>query len=262
MLLVTFAVIELRSDHPMLPPRLLTDRNRTASYIVMFCLTGSIFAVSFFLTLLLQTVRGYSPLETGLAFVPFSVGIAATSQAVAKLMTLIRPRVFVTIGPLLSAIALFWLSRIDAQSTYGSALLGPLLVLALGLGFSFVPLILGATSGVQPADMGVASAVLNSAQQVGGTLGLAVLVTVAEAATRSALGSGAALTATSTVHGYSVAFVVASGLAFAAFLVALAAIRTPDPIARPTNNQIDQRPPTETNGPSALAQPAPRLENR
>ena len=110
-------------------------------------------------------------------------------------------------------------------------MLGPLIVLALGLGFSFVPLVLGATSGVQPADMGVASAVLNTAQQVGGTLGLAVLVTVAAAATRSALGSGVARSATATVHGYSVAFVVASGIAFAGFLVALAAIRTRDPIA-------------------------------
>jgi predicted MFS family arabinose efflux permease len=226
-LVIAFAVIEVRSDHPMLPPRLLTDRNRTASYIVMFCLTGPIFAVSFFLTLLLQTAMGYSPLKTGLAFLPFAVGIAATSQAVARLMTRLPTRVFVTIGPLLSAIALFWLSRIDAESTYGSAVLGPLLVFAVGLGFSFVPLILGATSGVQPADMGVASAVLNTAQQVGGTLGLAVLVTVAAAATRSDLGSGAA-PLTSTVHGYSIAFVVASGMAFAAFLVALAGVRTPD----------------------------------
>jgi EmrB/QacA subfamily drug resistance transporter len=225
-LLVGFAVIELRSDHPMLPPRLLTDRNRTASYFVMLSLTASIFAISFFLTLFLQTVMGYSPLKTGLAFLPFTIVVAATSQAVAKLMTRIHPRVFVTLGPLLSGFALLWLSRIDAQSTYGSTVLGPLLVLALGLGFSFVPLVLGATSGVRPADMGVASAVLNTAQQVGGTLGLAVLVTVATAATRSAARSGAVA---ATVHGYSVAFVVAAGISFAAFLVALAAIRTPDP---------------------------------
>jgi EmrB/QacA subfamily drug resistance transporter len=227
-LLVAFAVTEVRSHHPMLPPRLLTDRNRTASYIVMMSLTASIFAVSFFLTLLLQTAKGYSPLKTGLAFLPFTVVVAATSQAVAKLMTRIHPRVFVTIGPLLSAIALLWLSRIHVQSTYGSAVLGPLLVLALGLGFSFVPLVLGATSGVQPADMGVASAVLNTSQQVGGTLGLAVLVTVATAATRSAVRSGPVA---STVHGYSVAFAVAAGISFAAFLVALVAIRTRDPIA-------------------------------
>ena len=211
---------------------MLSDRNRSASYIVMFSLAGPLFAVSFFLTLLLQTALGYSPIKTGLAFLPFAVGVAATSQVVAKLLARVPPRVFVTIGPLLSAIGLLWLSRIDAQSTYGNAVLGPLLVLALGLGFSFVPLILGATSGVQPADMGVASAVLNSSQQVGGTLGLAVLVTVAAAATRSALGSGAAQsTLTATVHGYSVAFVVASGMAFAAFLVALAAIRTDGPPA-------------------------------
>ena len=228
MLLVAFAVTEVRSDHPMLPPRLLADRNRTASYIVMLSLTASIFAVSFFLTLFLQTAMGYSPLRTGLAFLPFTVVIAATSQAVAKLLARIHPRVFVSIGPLLGAIGLLWLSRLHADSTYAGAVLGPLLVLALGLGFTFVPLVLGATSGVQPADMGVASAVLNTAQQVGGTLGLAVLVTVATAATRSAVRSGAVA---STVHGYSVAFVVASGMAFAAFLVALAAIRTPDPIA-------------------------------
>jgi hypothetical protein len=174
---------------------------------------------------------GYSPLKTGLAFLPFSIGIAATSQVVAKLMTRIPPRVFVTIGPLLSAIGLLWLSRIHAPITFATAVLGPLLVLALGLGFSFVPLVLGATSGVQPSDMGVASAVLNTAQQVGGTLGLAVLVTVATAATRFALGSGATDSVASTVHGYSVAFAVAAGIAFAGFLIALAAIRTPDPIA-------------------------------
>jgi EmrB/QacA subfamily drug resistance transporter len=244
-LLVAFAVIEVRSSHPMLPPRLLADRNRTASYIVMLGLTGSIFAVSFFLTLLLQTAMGFSPLRTGLAFLPFSVGIAATSQVVARLIARIHPRVFVTLGPLVAAVGLLWLSRIDAHSTYGGAVLGPLLVLAVGLGFSFVPLVLGATSRVQPADMGVASALLNTAQEVGGTLGLAVLVTVATAATRSALRSAAAhpvaaqartLALTSTVHGYRVAFVVASGMSFAAFLVALALIRTPAPsVSAPTN---------------------------
>jgi MFS family permease len=249
-LLVAFAVIEVRSDHPTLPPRLLKNRNRTASYIVMFSVAGSIFGVFFFLTLLLQTVMGYSPLTAGLAFLPFSVGIAAASQAAAKLMTRIGPRVFVTTGTLLSAIALLWLSRVDAQSSYAGAVLGPQLLLAVGLGFTFVPLIIGATSGVQSADMGIASAVLNAAQQVGGTLGLAVLVTVAASATRSALRSGAAhpvgqhartLTLTSTVHGYSVAFVVASGMAFAAFLVALAAVRTPgstSPVSALPDHQI------------------------
>ena len=242
-LLVAFVVIEVRSDHPMLPLRLLTSRNRTASYIVMFSLAGSIFAVFFFLTQLLQTAMGYSPLGAGLAFLPFSVGIAATSEAVAKLMRRIRPRVFVTVGALLSAIALFWLSRIDAQSTYASTVLGPILALAVGIGLTFVPLVVGVTSGVQPADLGVASAMLNTAQQVGGTLGLAVLVTVAAGATRTALSSGgrhlvaqqaSTLTLTSTVHGYSTAFLVGSCIAFGAFLVALAAGRIQAPVAGPS----------------------------
>jgi EmrB/QacA subfamily drug resistance transporter len=236
-LLIAFAVTEVRSRHPMLPPRLLADRNRTASYLVMVSLTASIFAVSFFLTLFLQSALGYSPLRTGLAFLPFTVVIAATSQAVAKLLARVHPRVFVSIGPLLEAIGLLWLSRLHADSTYPAAVLGPLIVLALGLGFAFVPLVLGATSGVQPADMGVASAVLNTAQQVGGTLGLAVLVTVATAATRSAARSGPVA---ATVHGYSVAFVVAAGISFAAFVVALLAIRTPNAVAVPTNDQTGQ----------------------
>ena len=235
MLLVAFAVTEVRSDDPMLPPRLLTDRNRTASYVVMFCLTGSIFGVSFFLPLLLQTLMGYSPLETGLAFVPFSLGIAATSQVVAKLMTRIRPRVFVTIGPLLAAIGLFWLSRIDVQSTYGSAVFGPLLVLALGLGFSFVPLIVGATSGCATCGHGrrIRGAQLRPAGWRNARTGRPCHrgcsrdVFLAQQAR--------ALTLSSTVHGYSVVFVVASGIASAAFLVVLVAIRNLGRSGRPGN---------------------------
>jgi len=161
-----------------------------ASYLVMLGLAGSIFAVSFFLTQLLQTVFGYSPLRTGALFLPFSVGIVGTSEAVAKLIGRVRPRVFATAGPLLAAVALLWLSRVHPTSTYFGAVLGPLLLLSVGLGLAFVPLTLGATSGVPPADMGIASALFNTSQQVGGTLGLAVLVTVATATTRHALRSG------------------------------------------------------------------------
>jgi hypothetical protein len=121
--------------------------------------------------------------------------------------------------------------------------LGPILVLAVGIGLTFVPLVVGVTSGVRPADLGVASAMLNTAQQIGGTLGLAVLVTVAAAATRTALSSGgrhlvaqqaSTLTLTSTVHGYSTAFLVGSCIAFGAFLVALAAVRIQAPVAGPS----------------------------
>ena len=191
LLFLAFVTIEVRSDHPILPFRLLANRTRAASNLVMVGIAGSIFAVSFFLTLLMQTILGYSPLRTGAAFLPFSIGIAGTSEVVAKLIGRVRPRVFATAGPLVAAVALLWLSRIHATSTYFGAVLGPLLLLSVGLGLAFVPLTLGATSGVPPADMGVASALLNTSQEVGGTLGLAVLVTVATATTRHALKSGA-----------------------------------------------------------------------
>jgi EmrB/QacA subfamily drug resistance transporter len=235
-LLVAFVLIEMRSDHPVLPFGLLADRNRSASYIVMFILASGIFAIFFFLTLYLQTGKGYSALKAGLAFLPFSVGIAATSQMVARLMRRISPRVFVTLGPLLSSIGLFWLSRLGEQSNYAEGVLGPLVVLSIGLGLTFVPLVLGVTSGVQPAQLGIASAVLNTAQQVGGTLGLAILVTIAADATKSALSSASRphglrqardLALAASLHGYTTAFAVGACIALAAFVVALVAVRPP-----------------------------------
>jgi EmrB/QacA subfamily drug resistance transporter len=258
LLLLAFVTIEVRSDHPILPFRLLASRNRAATYLVMAAIAGSIFAVSFFLTLLMQTAFRYSPLRTGAAFLPFSVGIVATSEVVAKLIGRVQPRVFATAGPLVAAFALLWLSRVHATSTYFGSVVGPLLLLSVGLGLSFVPLTLGATSGVPPADMGVASALLNTSQEVGGTLGLAVLVTVATATTRHALRSGAArhllgqpartLALNSTVHGYSTAFLVGSYISFAAFLIALAGFRLPRPPAAPSAPPATSRKPEPHTG--------------
>jgi EmrB/QacA subfamily drug resistance transporter len=257
-LLTAFVVIEMRSDHPILPFSLLADRNRSGSYIVMFTLAGGIFAIFFFLTLYLQTAKGYSPLKAGLAFFPFSVGIAATSQIVAKLMKRFPSRTFVTVGPLLASLGLFWLSRLEVQSTYVNGVLGPILVLAVGLGLTFVPVVLGVTSGVRPAELGIASAVLNTAQQVGGTLGLAVLVTIAAGATKNALSSAVVPRDTqqaretalaATLHGYTTAFVVGACIAFVAFLVALVAIHPPAPTDAPTPSIADESP-TNTPNPS------------
>jgi predicted MFS family arabinose efflux permease len=257
-LLTAFVVIEMRSDHPILPFSLLADRNRSASYIVMFTLAGGIFAIFFFLTLYLQTAKGYSPLKAGLAFFPFSVGIAATSQIVAKLMKRFPPRIFVTVGPLLASLGLFWLSRLEVQSSYVNGVLGPILVLAVGMGLTFVPVVLGVTSGVRPAELGIASAVLNTAQQVGGTLGLAVLVTIAADATKNALSSAVVprdtrqareIALAATLHGYTTAFVVGACIAFAAFLVALVAIHPPAPTYAPAPSIADETP-TNTPSPS------------
>jgi predicted MFS family arabinose efflux permease len=244
-LLVAFVVIEKRSDHPTLPFGLLKDRNRSASYIMMFTLGGGIFAVFFFLTLYLQTDEGYSPLKAGLAFLPFSVGIAATSQVVAKLLRRMPPRAFVTVGPFMGSLGLFWLSRLDDHSGYATGVLGPIMVIAVGLGFTFVPLVLGVTSGVQPAELGIASAVLNTAQQVGGTLGLAILVTIAAGARKNALNAVPApedrrqirdLTQAASLHGYTTAFAVGACIALAAFAVALLGARPPAPSGSPASS--------------------------
>jgi EmrB/QacA subfamily drug resistance transporter len=246
-LLAAFVMIETRSDHPTLPFGLLKDRNRSASYIIMLTLAGGIFVVFYFLTLYLQTDEGYGPLKAGLAFLPFSVGIAATSQVVSKLMRRIPPRIFVTAGPLLGSLGLFWLSRLDDHSSYVTGVLGPIMVIAIGLGLTFVPLVLGVTSGVQPAELGIASAVLNTAQQVGGTLGLAILVTIAAGATKNAVHAASApqppqqnrdLALAASLHGYTTAFVVGGCIALVAFAVALVAARPPAPPAPPTSSSI------------------------
>jgi hypothetical protein len=227
--------------------------------MVMVMLAGGIFAIFFFLTLYLQTAKRYSPLKAGLAFFPFSVGIAATSQIVAKVMRRVPPRLFVTLGPLSASVGLFWLSRLDVHSSYIDGVIGPILVLAVGLGLTFVPLVLGVTSGVQPAELGIASAVLNTAQQVGGTLGLAILVTIAADATKSALSSAGAtqspqqaraLALTASLHGYTTAFVVGGCIAFAAFVVALVAVHPPGPATAPAASPIGGESTTNAASPS------------
>jgi len=235
LLYVVFIVLETKSKSPLMPLRLFSNRNRAAAYVVMLCTAAAIFAVFFFLTQVLQNTYGYSPLQTGFAFLPFSFGIAVTSELVAKFLDKIGPRVFASLGPFLCALGLFWLSRLGPQSTYARDILGPTLLLAVGLGFTFVPLTLAATSGVAPAEMGIASALLNSSQEIGGTLGLAVLVTVATTVSRNWLkttvrthGTSASirtLTLDSALHGYRVAFLVGAAIAMVGGLVATAAIR-------------------------------------
>ena len=229
-LFVVFIVVETKSSYPLMPLRLFANRNRAAAYAVMLCTSAAIFAVFFFLTQLLQNAYGYSPIVAGLAFLPFSLGIALTSELVAKFLDRVGPRVFASLGPFLCAVGLLWLSRVDLQSTYVHDILGPTLLLAIGLGFTFVPLTLSATSGVEPADMGIASALLNSSQEIGGTLGLAVLVTVATSVAHNWLNdhgpnASATLILDAAVHGYHVAFLVGAAIATVGGLVALTAIR-------------------------------------
>jgi len=246
LLFAVFILVETRTRVPLIPFRILASRNRAATYVVMLCTAAAIFAVFFFLTQILQNAYGFSPIGAGIAFLPFSLGIAVTSEVVAKSLEKVGPRLFSSLGPFLVAAGLLWLSRLDLQSTYWRDILGPTLLLSVGLGCTFVPLTLGATSGVARADMGIASALLNTSQQIGGTLGLAVLVTVATTVSRNWLkttvathGSGTSartLALDSALHGYRSAFLVGAAIATVGGVVALAAIRV---VARPDTTRLD-----------------------
>jgi EmrB/QacA subfamily drug resistance transporter len=184
-LLAVFLAIEARTRQPITPLHMFRNRNRAGSYAIMLGLAASLIGMFFFLTLFVQEVLGYSPLRAGLAFLPVSAVIIVTSQLVARLLPRVGPKRFMVAGSLLASGGLAWLSRITASSGYLDGLLGPMLLFGLGMGFLFVPLTIVAVSGVSRQESGAASSLLNVMQQVGGSLGLSILVTVFGTASRN-----------------------------------------------------------------------------
>ena len=176
-LLVSFVLIELRSSHPLLPMRLLADRNRSGAYLIMLCIGTAVFGMFFFITLFMQIVLGYSPIRTGIAYLPFAIGTVTSSALASQLIPRVGPRALILTG--ISAVAggTFWFSKLTEHAGYAGSLLGPILVTSLGLGMVFVPLSLVALHKVGEQDSGVASSMLNVGQQVGGAIGLALLGT-------------------------------------------------------------------------------------
>ncbi|WP_175409564.1 MFS transporter [Streptomyces sp. TRM64462] len=176
--LTVFVLIERRSRQPITPLRMFTDRNRAGTYGMMLCLAAAIFGMFFFLTLFVQNVLGFSPLQAGLAFLPVSAIIAVGAGTAAQLLPRYGPKPFMVVGALLAAAGLGWLTLTDVHSTYAGSILGPVLVLGMGMGMQFVSLTLMALSNVRTRETGAASGLLNATQQVGGSLGLSILVTV------------------------------------------------------------------------------------
>ncbi|GAA5032437.1 MFS transporter [Terrabacter aeriphilus] len=177
-LLVAFVVIETRVAHPLLPMRIPGDRTRGTSYFVMLIVGAGMFAMFYFLGIYIQTILGYSALKTGLAFLPFSVGIVVAAQVASFLISRVDPRWISGAGAGFAAVGMWGFTHLTPQSTYAANLLPWIVVLAFGLGLIFVPLTLTAVHAVEHEDSSVASAVLNTMQQVGGTLGLATLSTI------------------------------------------------------------------------------------
>ncbi len=173
-----FVVVERRVRHPLLPLRILADRNRAVSLFAMLLVGAGLFALFFFLGLYVQQVMGYSPMRAGVAFLPFSAGIAVSAAVASNLVGRIDPRWLSGFGGLLAATGLWGFTHLQATSSYASGLLPWIIVMSLGMGFLFIPLTLTSTARIDPNDSGAAASALNTAQQIGGAVGIAALSTV------------------------------------------------------------------------------------
>ncbi|WP_328405484.1 MFS transporter [Streptomyces sp. NBC_00390] len=184
-LLSLFFQIERRSTQPITPLHMFADRNRAGTYGIMLSLAAALFGMFFFLTLFVQDVLGFSPLQAGLAFLPVSAVIAVGAGLASQLLPRYGPKPFMVTGAVLAAAGLSWLTLTDVHSTYLGSILGPMLIFSLGMGMEFVSLTLMAVSGVASHESGAATGLLNTTQQVGGSLGLSILVTVFGTASRN-----------------------------------------------------------------------------
>ncbi|MFD9543952.1 MFS transporter [Streptomyces sp. NPDC060022] len=180
-----FLAVESRSKQPITPLKMFRDRNRAGTYGMMLSLAAAMFGMFFFLTLFVQNILDFSPLQAGLAFLPVSVVIAISAGIASQLLPKWGPKPFMVVGAILAALGLGWLTFTDIHSSYLGSILGPMLVFGFGMGMQFVSLTLMAVSGVAPREAGAASGVLNATQQVGGSLGLSILVTVFGTASRN-----------------------------------------------------------------------------
>ncbi|TXS15694.1 MFS transporter [Streptomyces sp. wa22] len=183
--IAVFLTVERRSRQPITPLHMFRDRNRAGAYGMMLSLAAAMFGMFFFLTLFVQNILDFSPLRAGLAFLPVSVIIALSAGLASQLLPRWGPKPFMVTGAILAAGGLAWLTQTDVNSTYLGSILGPILVFGSGMGMQFVSLTLMAVSGVEPREAGAASGVLNATQQVGGSLGLSILVTVFGTASRN-----------------------------------------------------------------------------
>lgn len=212
-LLVAFVVIEVRSENPLLPMRVLLHRDRGTSFLAAFLVGSGLLAMFLFLTYYFQGTLGYSALKAGFAFLPFSLGIIAAAGVASRLLPRFGPRYMMTGGFAAAAVGLAWLSRITPTTSFWAHVLPAELLISLGMGTAFVPMSSTALFRVSPHDAGVASATLNTSQQIGGSLGTALLNTLAASATATYLLTRAKTPATvqaAQVHGYSVGFLVGS----------------------------------------------------
>ena len=224
-LLAAFAVWQWRAASPLLPPRVVLDRNRGGAYLAVLVVGAGMFGIFLFLTYYLQQSLGYSPIITGVAFLPMiAMVVVAANLSNVVLMPRFGPKPLVTAGMLLAAAAMVWLTRIGVHSGYAESVLGPLMVAGLGFGFTVAPSMNTGTFGVASQDAGVASATLNTGQQIGGSIGTSLLNTIFASSVAGYLASrlspatlvhgrpAPSLIEQAQVHGYTAGFWWAAGI--------------------------------------------------
>jgi EmrB/QacA subfamily drug resistance transporter len=227
-LLVAFVVWETRAQNPLLPLRIVLDRNRGGAYLVFLLVGAGLFAMFLFLTYYFQINLGYSPLKSGFAFLPFSGGIILTAGVVAQLLPRVGPKPLMVIGLAMAVLGMLWLTQIGQETSYVTHVLPAELVMSIGLAGVFIPASSTALLGIGHHDAGVASAVLNTSQQIGGSLGTALLNTLFAGAVTSYFAAhltnaadAAKMTPLALLHGYHVAFFWGAMLLLAGLFVAV-----------------------------------------
>lgn len=239
-LLLAFVLVEARVKAPLLPLRVITERNRGGIYLSLGLAIIAMFGLFLFLTYYLQIVKGYTPVKTGFAFLPMIAGmITGSTQIGARLMTRVAPRLLMGPGFLVAAVGMLFLTQLEVDTSYAGVLLPGMLLLGLGMGTAFMPAMSMATMGVEARDAGVASAMVNTSQQVGGAIGTALLNTIAASATTSYIADhmgGAAsrsqqqlVQLEGQVQGYTSAIWFAVGILVVAAAIALTLINAGRP---------------------------------
>ena len=228
-LIVAFVIIENRQRHPLMPFSIFRLRTLRGADIVGLLVGMSLFSMFFFISLYMQNVLHFSPIKTGVSYLPLAVGIILTAGLASQLVTRFGFKPVLITGLLLIAAGLIWFSRVPGHGgSFSGSVLGPSLLAAAGLGFSFVPVTIAAVTGTKPHEAGLASGLINTSQQVGGALGLAILATIANSRTQELFHSGVHSAAVALSKGFDRAFLVGAGFAILGAILATVLISSRD----------------------------------
>jgi predicted MFS family arabinose efflux permease len=227
-LLAAFTFIETRSKSPLVPFSIFRLRTLRGANVVGLFIGMSLFSMFFFISLYLQQVLGYSALKTGLAYLPLALAIIFSAGAASALVTKVGFKPILAIGLGLVAAALLWFTQISVGGSYLANVLIPSILAGVGLGFAFVSVTIAAVTGIEPQEAGLASGLINTNQQIGGALGLAILASIANSHTKSLISGGQQNHLVALTSGFQVAFVVGAGFAIAGMIATLLIISSKD----------------------------------